>query len=413
MQPIKIIDFCEFWSPSGGGVRRYYLEKLKYYKEHNLVNIDYTFIMTHNEDCIDTINPNLRIEKIKSWSTFGKGEYRIFFNFKKTISILKKYKPDVIEIGSPYLAPWLFRIACILAKINPKFVGFWHADFPITYAKRYSARWGKTVSNFCEKLAWSYARLTYRKMGTIFVSSKIIERRMHRNLLKNTYFLPLGVDQIKFHPISTTLNKNKLKSELLSPFAVQRSETKLNLTNLKKRKIIFFPHRLSNEKGVSLLLKAYKILDHQTHTPPLLLFTSIGPKKSEVIDFTKKYNTIFYIGYITNTNEMAKWYQISDITVALSSWETFGLSILEAMSSGVPVIGVKKGAALEHIQNSNGGISISKNNPTNLAQTILKTLDSDALKTYSKKSREYAENLTWESCFKKQIQEYTHQNKLR
>ena len=34
MSQLVIVDYNNFWSPSGGGVRRYHLERMKYYKNH-------------------------------------------------------------------------------------------------------------------------------------------------------------------------------------------------------------------------------------------------------------------------------------------------------------------------------------------------------------------------------------------
>ena len=401
---LYVMDFSEFWSPKGGGVRRYYLEKINFYKK-NKTKVDYTFIMPSDHDEVEKINSQLRIIKVKSLPLSHKGGYRSFLRLFKTIRLLQNYKPQILEIGSPYIAPWLFRIASFFVQKKPTVVGFWHANFPETYVKRYLIKYPK-LSRFCEQITWLYAKITYNSMSRIFVSSKIVQKKLVMNSLKNSCFLPLGVDTQTFSPLKNLTIKNKQKTKLLNSIKSNVSQPKLSLAELKKRKIIFFPHRLSREKGLPLLLKAYEHIYKQQKNTPLLIFSGVGPLLETVIQATNFYNTVFHLDYIDHAQKMASWYQISDLTVALSAWETFGLSIVEAMACGIPVIGVNQGAALEHLKNSKAGVIVPQNNSTRLAQAIQQILSLRSRKAYTQKARSYAENLSWKTCFTQQINEY-------
>jgi alpha-1,6-mannosyltransferase len=120
-----------------------------------------------------------------------------------------------------------------------------------------------------------------------------------------------------------------------------------------------------------------------------------------------KYPSVHYLGFIKDPKEMASYYASCDMTLALSGWETFGLSILEAMASGLAMIGANTGAASEHIQKSEAGWTIPTSSPLALADQLEKIIiEPKQLDGLGEKAREYAESLSWKHCFDKQVQQY-------
>ena len=384
---IKVLDYSEFWSSTGGGVRRYYLEKIRYYKNNS--DIKLTVIMPDKENSIEKISEQTQIIKVKASSVPFINNYRYFLNIFKIIRIIKEQQPDIIELGSPFAAPLLFRIAVKVTKVKPTFVSFWHADFPVTYFTRILERFlGAKISHYIEKLVWKVTKAYFGFINTIFVSSQFIEDRMHENGLTQTTYLSLGVDTEMFHPSKKDISIGK------------------NIPDFGKRPMLFFPHRLSQEKGVSNLLKAYRTLSETSIELPILMFIGLGPAMHLVKKATKQFKHIHHMDFLKSKTEIAKWYACSDLLIALSSWETFGLSILEAMSSGVPVLSVADGAALEHIQNSQAGMSIFANHPESICNGILWFLQDQSIEEKKLNARKYAEKFTWKICFKKQIECY-------
>ncbi len=68
---------------------------------------------------------------------------------------------------------------------------------------------------------------------------------------------------------------------------------------------------------------------------------------------------------------MARHYASVDLGLALSGWETFGLSILESMACGNAQIGASTGAAAEHIRESGAGVVLKERTPQALADAIV------------------------------------------
>ena len=102
---------------------------------------------------------------------------------------------------------------------------------------------------------------------------------------------------------------------------------------------------------------------------------------------------------------MARYYASVDIGLALSGWETFGLSILESMASGNAIVGAAAGAAFEHVTESGAGTILKERTPQALADAIVELYRSD-LQTMKCKARAYAEKFSWDDCFKRQLNLY-------
>ena len=102
---------------------------------------------------------------------------------------------------------------------------------------------------------------------------------------------------------------------------------------------------------------------------------------------------------------MARHYASVDLGLALSGWETFGLSILESMACGNAQIGASTGAAAEHIRESGAGVVLKERTPQALADAIVELYHSD-MAAMKQKARAYAEKFSWADCFKRQLELY-------
>jgi alpha-1,6-mannosyltransferase len=59
-------------------------------------------------------------------------------------------------------------------------------------------------------------------------------------------------------------------------------------------------------------------------------------------------------GFVTDRTELARWLASSDIYVSAMPNETFGVSVIEAQASGLPVVGVSGGAMPERVRQGMG-----------------------------------------------------------
>ena len=387
-----IVDFNNFWSPSGGGVRRYHLQKMAFYEklssesEEQVLSV---FVMPDSKTFTEKKSDSLVIEHVEAFRFPGKWEYRFLWKPSQIEPVLAKYKPQVIEVGSPYLLPTMVRRAA--KKIVPEAVllSFWHADFPITYVQRpVTNKFGKALGNLSKNVAFWYARQEFKRFDGIQVSCNEVLRRLDRHKLPTSHWIPLGCDIQMFSP-------TKRDESLVQ---------KLKDGN-PDRLTIFFPHRFCEEKGIELLLGAYPILCEKLGCEPALVFAGTGPYLPQVQEAVEKYPHIQYAGFISSIDEMARHYASVDLGLALSGWETFGLSILESMACGNAQIGASTGAAAEHIRESGAGVVLKERTPQALADAIVELYHSD-MAAMKQKARVYAEKFSWADCFKRQLELY-------
>ena len=86
--------------------------------------------------------------------------------------------------------------------------------------------------------------------------------------------------------------------------------------------------------------------------------------------------------------QTAQWYQALDLFIAPQRWEGFGLTPLEAMSCGVPVIATKVGAFEEIIQENQTGRLVAPGRAAELSQAVQNALSRpDRLKVWSENAR--------------------------
>ena len=96
--------------------------------------------------------------------------------------------------------------------------------------------------------------------------------------------------------------------------------------------------RLSSEKRVDLLIRAYAAFRRDAPRPTKLVLVGSGWKESELHALVREVGLagdVLLPGWYADT---APWYRAIDVFVLASLLEGFPLSVLEAMSSGTPCI---------------------------------------------------------------------------
>ncbi len=163
----------------------------------------------------------------------------------------------------------------------------------------------------------------------------------------------------------------------------------------KKRKIVLFLGRLTEQKGpVQFLHAAKRVLAKEPDTLfviagkgellPLLINMSLGMGISKNVRF---------LGYIPD-EEQRKIYKVADVYVMPSTSEPFGITALEAMSSGVPVIISKTSGVAEIVKSA---IKVDFWDINSMADKILALLKYRPLaKTMAGMSLGEAGKWTWE-----------------
>lgn len=173
--------------------------------------------------------------------------------------------------------------------------------------------------------------------------------------------------------IDTTLFKPANKSKLKARFSIQN------------KFIVLFVGRLIKEKGLNILLKAYKNIKGQQQ----LVIAGDGPLKDSVVNEAQNNGKIRFAGRLSG-QELVNYYAMSDLLIVPSIHdEGFGRVILESLAVGTPVLGSDRGSIPEAMDNTVG--KLFKVTSQNIQKEIayLKK-HPDVLKKFSLNARKYA-----------------------
>jgi glycosyltransferase involved in cell wall biosynthesis len=203
------------------------------------------------------------------------------------------------------------------------------------------------------KWSWDYLRYFHNSATRTFVKTATIEKQLNEKGILKTFRTGGAVDVNEFSPT----------------FAANLPYAKPIWLNVG---------RVSIEKNLEDFLK----LD----LPGTKLCVGRGPQFNE---YSKKYSNVVWVGAKTG-NELAKIYASADVFVFPSKWDTFGLVILEAMASGIPV-------AAYPVQ---GPIDIVVDGVSGCLNTDLKSACLDTLTLEPKKVWQYAQQFSWQNCAK-------------
>jgi glycosyltransferase involved in cell wall biosynthesis len=127
-----------------------------------------------------------------------------------------------------------------------------------------------------------------------------------------------------------------------------------------------FAGRLTVEKGIDTLLVAWSMLAD----PPPLRIAGAGPLEALVREVASRHPSVTYLGELAPDavrDEMAR----AAALVFPSRWpEPFGLSVIEAFASGIPVLAARAGAPAELVEDGRTGRLFEPSDPAALAAVV-------------------------------------------
>lgn len=138
--------------------------------------------------------------------------------------------------------------------------------------------------------------------------------------------------------------------------------------------------RIAPEKGLHILCEAYRSLRARSGLPESRLWAAGYHAPEHKSYFEEIRNNLaawghldhfHYYGELDRHQKQEYLAGLSVFSVPTSFDDPKGLFLLEAMAAGVPVIQPRRGAFLEVIETTGGGVLVEPNNPDALAQGIL------------------------------------------
>jgi alpha-1,6-mannosyltransferase len=300
--------------------------------------------------------------------------------------IIEIERPDVIEVGSPFLVPWLVMRAIRGKEIRT--AGFYHSDLVRTYAEplvpgRASAPVRVVTTNF----ARAYVRNLHRRFDLTVAASPAVSAELRALGVADVHCIPLGVDVEVFRPVDG--DRGWLRTRLRVP---------------EGRPIALFAGRFCAEKRLDVVIDATSRLP--ANRRPHLVFIGAGPNEAMLHGMARARGDMSILPFIRERTELARAYRGADVYLASGPGETFGLAIAEAMACGLPVVAVNRGASPDRVRGSNAATLYRDGSVDECADAIRRMLERLSPELRAAAAGHVAATCSWSLTFEKLLQLY-------
>lgn len=274
--------------------------------------------------------------------------YHLLVRFDKIAAIVERERPDVLEVHSPYLA------ALGAMRASPAHFGVrtfqWHSDFIDTYGgvleahlerKSSTAPLLSSLSRLVRpavRPAWGLVRAIARRCDATLVAAEWQVSKLVAHGVPRVVRVPFGIERETFRPDARSYEGRR---ELL---ALAGHDTKDDDAPL-----LVGVGRFAIEKRWDIVLDAFLRLRemHPRYAHAVLVMIGDGPEKDRLKARVRGCRDVAFPGFVKDRTKLARALASADALVHGCPFETFGLSIAEAMSCGLPAVVPDEGGASE------------------------------------------------------------------
>ncbi len=379
---LAVLDTTEWFAETSGGIRTYLLQKEQYVAERPWLR--HALVVPGARDAI-VEHEGARWYEFAGRRVPRNEPYRLLTSVSRMRRVIEHEKPNVIELGSPFISSWvLFRA---LGMRDIPVVNFFHSHFPALM--RGSRTPVPPMRARVEQAAWWYARRMDRRVAATIAASQFVADDLEAAGIRNVVRIPLGVDLAHFTPDRRA----------------NTAETRALLELPADAPLVTFVGRFAHEKELEVLMDAWPSIERQTGAA--LVMAGDGPERM-ALQQRNRGQSVYWIPFVNNRETLANLYAASSVYVATSPHETFGLSPLEAMACGTPVLAANGGGVREHVASSGAGRLFTPCNADDLTEQAVALLNDD-LAVLGVRAREFAEREHgWESVFDRIFAVYQH-----
>lgn len=139
-----------------------------------------------------------------------------------------------------------------------------------------------------------------------------------------------------------------------------------------------------------------------------LVFVGEGPKKNEMIEFSRKLNIYDRVSFLGERKDVAHILSTVQCFILITKWEGFPRSILEAMRVGLPVIASDVGGVSEAVIDGETGFLVPRDDMVTLIK-IIRTVIENPSKRYLLGNNgrvSFISNFTFNSMYSKTFDLY-------
>lgn len=326
-KPLVFCDVTQSYARAGGGIRTYLHEKRAFLNEHT--DHRHILIIPGEEDCVRPHGRHLVVE-VKSPRVPASPNYRLLLRSRTVRRLFREYCPDFIECQDAYNLPWA-ALAFREERPSTTLIAGYHSDFPKVYVEHHASRWlGRGIGSGMRNLSYKYAVNLYGKFDARYAVNSEISDNLSGQGAGKVFNLPFGVDLDVFHP-------GGRDPSLRREFGVPEDAP-----------LLVYAGRIDGEKSASIVYDAFRKLPRAMNAH--LIMVGDGPLREVLLQQAGLEDRNLHCpGFVESRETLARYLASADIYVSAMAHETFGISIIEAQATGLPVVGVASGAMPQRV----------------------------------------------------------------
>lgn len=306
---------------------------------------------------------------------------------KAVMALIKRCNPDVIVLNK--CATWMeFRLVILASMLlrTGKIIGVEHhhpEGWEVYAPRRYPPKNLHVRQEIDKVLCYFFSR----RHDVLICMNKVA-----KNTLIEEYFYP----KQKLHHV---YNGTDIEHYSFSRHDRKHCRNKINKSD--NDFIVMSSCRHTVVKGLDILIRAIAHLPVESIKFVTVVLLGDGPEHENLKTLAHECGVNENIIFLGMQTDVASWLSAADVYVSSSRQESFGISIIEAMSMGLCVIGTHVGGVPEVI--TDAGILIKSDSVEALSEAITLVMNDKAHRiSLAKKSRRRVrENFTIEMSMNK------------
>jgi glycosyltransferase involved in cell wall biosynthesis len=247
------------------------------------------------------------------------------------VRCLSEFQPDIVHLVDPVV---LGAVGLAVAR-----------SLGIPLVSSYHTNLGAYCEHFglapLTRPMESYNRFIHNQCALTFCPSPSTAAKLRMQGFQHLRVWSRGVDTVLFHP-------EHRSGQVRALWLKDREQ-------LDDKVVLLYVGRLSWEKNLRLLVQAYRGIDHQRCH---LVMVGDGPAYAEMQQELAGLPVTF-TGYLSG-EALATAYASADAFAFPSYTETFGQVVLEAMASGLPVIGLLAEGVCDLVTDQQSGLLLDR-----------------------------------------------------
>jgi alpha-1,6-mannosyltransferase len=369
---VKILHLANFYHAQSGGIRTYLDRKRQYFATRGL---PFRLLIPGEIDGADEGADGAIIYRLGAPAAPINPLYRLIWNFPAVFQIVRRERPDLIEVNDKYTLAFVAYVFRKLLKSMPT-VGFHHERLDASMVTYFGD------SPLVRRIARLGMRAAVSAFDRIICASRYTAEEILPIAPERVSIVNLGVDLEQFSP--------------------DRADAALRARLLRNEELLLlYVGRLAREKNLGLLPLLLDLLRTRGLHARLVVAGS-GPDEDMLQ--AREHDDITLLGFVQERDEMARLMASADLLVFPSEREPYGLVPLEALASGTPVVCSREGGVTEYCD-SPAVVSLA---PTaeRFAAAIADLVTAGEHALLRVPARRQAERFSWAATFERQLDLY-------